>query len=137
MSNNRFLTRFNPGPILPSKGEEVAYRSKKLIFLGFFGFLVILGFSFHSWAQGKAVQGKAVYDKYCSSCHGRQGEGLGPVSGLPNFSDHATLGKKSDQDLFNKVTMGGKGSGMPAWKGILNDQERWDVVAYIRTLAKP
>lgn len=115
----------------------MANSSKTLIFLGIFGFLVVFCVSFQSWAQGKAAQGKAVYDKYCSSCHGRQGEGLGPVSGLPRFSDHAALGNKSDQELFDKVTMGGKGSGMPAWKGILSDQERWDVVAYIRTFAKP
>jgi len=106
----------------------VANSSKKLIFLGIFGFLVVLCISFQSWAQGKAAQGKAVYDKYCSSCHGRQGEGLGPISGLPRFSDHAALRNKSDQELFDKVT---------AWKGILSDQERWDVVAYIRTFAKP
>ena len=110
--------------------------SKKVICLGIFGFLIILGSSVSSWAQGKAAQGKSVYDKHCSSCHGRQGEGLGPNSGLPNFSDNASIGKKSDQELFDKVTMGGRGSGMPAWKGILTDQQTWDVVAYIRTLAR-
>jgi mono/diheme cytochrome c family protein len=59
---------------------------------------------------------------------------LGPSSGVSSFSDRKTLANKSDQDLFEKITRGGRGSGMPAWEGILSEQDRWNVIAYIRSL---
>ncbi len=106
------------------------------LLIGFFGFLVFSSFSIHVIAKGNGdfTKGKVVYDKYCSSCHGRGGEGLGPVSGLPDFSNAKALAKKSDTELFNVITNGGRGSGMPAWEQVLNEQERWNVLAYIRTL---
>ncbi len=41
--------------------------------------------------------------------------------------------KKSDQDLIDAIA-DGKGAAMPAWRGILSDQDLPDVVAYLRTL---
>lgn len=75
--------------------------------------------------------------KNCASCHGKKGEGLGAMASLPNFSDGDYMRGKTDQDLFNKITAGGKGTGMPAWDNILSVQDRWNVLAYIRTLASP
>ena len=37
-----------------------------------------------------------------------------------------------DADLFRTVSKGLAGSGMPAFEAILSEQERWDVVAYIK-----
>ena len=106
------------------------------LLIGFFGFLAFSFFSIHVIAKGNGdfTKGKFVYEKYCSSCHGQGGEGLGPVSGLPDFSNSSTLAKKTDKELFDVITNGGRGSGMPAWGRVLNEQERWDVLAYIRTL---
>jgi len=87
--------------------------------------------------RGDPKLGKGIYDKRCASCHGQKGDGLGFKSALPNFSDAGEMAKKTDQELFNKITNGGKGTGMPAWKKVLSDAERWDVLAYIRTLARP
>ena len=106
------------------------------LLIAFFGFWVISLFSIHVIAKGNGdfTKGKFVYEKYCSSCHGQRGEGLGPVSGLPDFSNSSALAKKTDTELFEVITNGGKGSGMPAWGQVLNERDRWNVLAYIRTL---
>ena len=45
----------------------------------------------------------------------------------------------TDDYLFSAIKNGGaavgKNAAMPAWKSQLNDQEIWDVVSFVRTLA--
>ena len=79
--------------------------------------------------------GKIVFEKNCVGCHGKNGEGLGPMSKLPNFKDAKTMMARSDKDLFDKITNGGKGTGMPAWGSLISEKDRWNLVAYIRSLA--
>jgi mono/diheme cytochrome c family protein len=43
----------------------------------------------------------------------------------------------TDRELFDTVTNGRPGTGMPAWGKILNENDRWSVIAYIRTLSTP
>ena len=100
-----------------------------------------------SAATGNAKAGEAIYQKRCWWCHGKKGAADGPASKflIPPPRDF-TLGmykyKSSepkaeivrDEDLFNIITNGMPGTGMPAWNDILKDQDRWDVVAYIKTL---
>jgi len=91
----------------------------------------------HAESRGNAKLGKAIYAKYCVSCHGQKGDGLGSRSTLPNFTDAKAMSAKSDQELLNKISNGGKGTGMPAWNKVLSEQEGWHVLAYIRTLSNP
>jgi mono/diheme cytochrome c family protein len=91
----------------------------------------------HAESRGDAKLGKILYAKNCVSCHGQKGDGLGFRSTLPNFTDAKAMAAKTDQDLFIKISNGGKGTGMPAWNNVLSEQERWHVLAYIRTLAGP
>lgn len=91
----------------------------------------------HAESRGDAKLGKTIYIKKCASCHGHKGDGLGLRSNLPNFTDAKAMAAKTDQELFEKISNGGKGSGMPAWNKILSEQERWHVLAYIRTLSTP
>jgi mono/diheme cytochrome c family protein len=84
-------------------------------------------------AAGDAKAGKIIYDKHCVACHGRGGKGIGA---LPDLSDPRTLANRSDESLIKKITNGGQGSGMPAWGSVLSEQQRWDVLAFIKTLAK-
>jgi putative copper resistance protein D len=42
----------------------------------------------------------------------------------------------TDQELFGWVTTGVDGTAMPAFRSNLSEQERWDVVNYIRTFAE-
>lgn len=84
--------------------------------------------------NGDPKKGKLIFDKYCSSCHGKKGEGLGPGARMPVFTDKKYQDSKTDQELFNKITNGGNGSGMPSWEKSLSLQDRWNAISFIRTL---
>jgi mono/diheme cytochrome c family protein len=81
---------------------------------------------------------KTLYTSYCSPCHGDKGKGDGPASpGLnPKPADHTSAAVQSESDgaLFWKLSEGR--SPMPGYKKILTDQQRWELIDYIRTLAK-
>ncbi len=90
-------------------------------------------------------QGRYLYSKYCSICHGTEGKGDGfnafSLEPKPrNFTDDKYMNALSDPRLIETVTQGGRGvnksSFMPTWGGRLNKQEIEYVVAYIRTFAK-
>jgi mono/diheme cytochrome c family protein len=90
-------------------------------------------------ANNEAVgAGMMVYMDHCQSCHGENGDGRGPkaeqLSVAPaNFMDTHTMSAVTDGELFWKITHGRRP--MPSFKDKLNDEERWQLVVYIRTLA--
>ena len=96
--------------------------------------------------KGDPKSGKVKYDANCVGCHGTTGKGDGPAAAAlnPKPQDH-TNGKVmnvlSDKYLFDIIKDGGaamkKAPFMPASNKKLTDQEIWDVVAYIRSLANP
>lgn len=93
-------------------------------------------------AGGDAEAGKAIFDKNCVTCHGKEGKGDGPAAKAlkpqpANFHDPERM-KKSDDELTNSITNGtktpeGKPTPMVGWKGKLNEQQIADVLAYIRS----
>jgi mono/diheme cytochrome c family protein len=54
----------------------------------------------------------------------------------PNLTDPNRMAPLSDQHLFDVITKGRPGTGMPAWGPMLTEQDRWSVVGYLRTFAK-
>jgi mono/diheme cytochrome c family protein len=83
------------------------------------------------------ARGKVLFVKYCTGCHGPQGEGSGYrfLRGPdPVDLTSPSIGKKSDADLL-KTIHDGKPN-MPPWNVRLSGEERRDVLAYVRTLAK-
>lgn len=86
-----------------------------------------------------AAEGKALFAKQCSSCHGKKGLGDGSKApelkgDLGDFSSAATQ-KQTDGELFYKITEGR--DDMPSFKKkIAEDDDRWLVVNYLRTLKK-
>jgi mono/diheme cytochrome c family protein len=83
------------------------------------------------------ARGKILFTKYCTGCHGPEGEGgeykftRGPDP--PDLTSPSTE-KKFDDDLL-KIIHDGKPN-MPPWNVRLSERERKDVLAYVRTLAK-
>jgi mono/diheme cytochrome c family protein len=83
-------------------------------------------------------RGKAVYDQRCAMCHGVHGKGDGPeapfLSPRPSNLISAGTSVKSDVELLDIITNGKPRTAMPAWKEELAEQQRRDVLAYIRSL---
>ena len=82
--------------------------------------------------------GKTLYVANCAPCHGEKGKGDGPASAAlnPKPADHSSARVQSETDgsLFYKLSAGR--SPMPSYSKILTDQQRWELINYIRTLAK-
>jgi mono/diheme cytochrome c family protein len=82
------------------------------------------------------ARGKAVYTAECFTCHGPSGKGDGPQAKdlEKNPGNLTKLQGQSDGALFWKVSEGKKP--MPTFSSKLTEQQRWDVVNYIKTLGK-
>lgn len=85
------------------------------------------------------ANGVALYHAHCATCHGPMGRGDGPGgAGLlrppadltaPHTAEH-TAG-----DMFWWLTHGIPAGGMPPFGGALGEEERWDLINFIRTLS--
>jgi cytochrome c oxidase cbb3-type subunit 3 len=94
---------------------------------------------------GDPARGAALFSKYCWTCHGKTGAGNGPIAVAfqprpRDLTDHAYVSSRTDYDLYNAISQGGpaveRSAAMPAWSSVLSSQQMWDLVAYIRQLAK-
>ena len=83
--------------------------------------------------------GKSLYGKHCQSCHGKEGYGDGPKAAemkgdLGDFSSE-DYQNQSDGALFYKTSFGR--DDMPEFtKKMPDDEDRWLIVNYMRTLAE-
>lgn len=91
--------------------------------------------------EASLQRGAELFATHCATCHGDGGMGDGPTSaGLdPSPAPIAhTSQMMGDNYLFYRVSEGGAlepfNSAMPAWKGILDEQARWDVLNYVQAL---
>lgn len=85
------------------------------------------------------AMGMMIYANRCEGCHGESGDGKGQrahsLSIAPSdFSDRQAMGRATDGELFWKISHGRRP--MPAFQGKLTEQERWQLVNFIRTFAK-
>jgi mono/diheme cytochrome c family protein len=82
--------------------------------------------------------GKATYTAKCASCHGDTGKGDGDDAMMysvkpADFTDAHMMAEMTDGEIFWKM---GEGKlPMPAFKKRLTDEQRWQLVNYIRTFA--
>ncbi|MGD8559183.1 MAG: cytochrome c [Gammaproteobacteria bacterium] len=77
---------------------------------------------------GDPFAGSSIYAHYCVSCHG--GDGAGEVAGTPSFRGGRLL-TKNPMELKSTIRMGR--DMMPAFQGVLTEQQIDDVMEYIRT----
>jgi putative copper export protein/mono/diheme cytochrome c family protein len=90
------------------------------------------------YTASSIAQGAALYGTRCAACHGPTGRGDGPAAaGLlqrpadltaPHTNDH-TAG-----DMFWWLTHG-LGLAMPAFDGVLSEEQRWDLINFLRALS--
>ncbi len=83
-------------------------------------------------------EAKATYTTYCTPCHGDKGRGDGvAAAGLSvKPADHSSAAVQSQTDgaLFWEMSEGH--NPMPSYKKAFTERQRWQLVNYIRTLAK-
>jgi mono/diheme cytochrome c family protein len=111
------------------------------------------GFATSAWAQGpweapaaekakkspggNVANGKKLAETNCFACHGASGKGDGPAAAAlnPKPADWTSPKVQSEPEgsLFWKIS-NGRGP-MPPWKH-LPDKDRWDLVAYVKSLGK-
>lgn len=85
-------------------------------------------------AAGDAAKGKAIFEQ-CSVCHNADSDEkkMGPgLKGLYKKDKMANGKKPSDATVKAKIDEGG--NGMPAYKDMLSDGEKDDLLAYLKTL---
>lgn len=97
-------------------------------------------------------QGRALYEQYCASCHGQEGQGQpdwnqkndrGELPAPPHDPEGHTW-KHSDRMLYNIVAEGWRDpwnetdrKTMPAFKDILTPTEIRSVIEYLKTMWTP
>lgn len=85
------------------------------------------------------ASGKKKYGQDCAMCHGKEGAGDGDLAEdmklkLKDLRDADVLKDLSDGDMYNLIN-NGKGK-MMGEEGRLKPDEIWDVVNFVRSLAK-
>ena len=83
------------------------------------------------------AEGEDLFTLYCALCHGESGHGDGAAGGAlgekpANFHD-SLVTMQSDGALFWKLSTG-KGN-MPPFAEVFSEEQRWQLVAYLRNLA--
>ena len=74
-------------------------------------------------------QGRDIYQRHCAMCHGVNGSA--GMAGAADFKRGQGL-MQSDRSLLERIQSGK--NACPAYRGILTEQQTFDVIAYIRTL---
>src|SRR5437764_15375058 len=85
-------------------------------------------------AKGDVAKGKEVFEQ-CGVCHNADSEEKKMGPGLKGLFKHEKMvnGKKpTEANVRARVDEGG--NGMPAYKEMLSDTEKDDLVAYLKTL---
>ncbi len=88
--------------------------------------------------ESSLAAGQKIYLKRCVGRHGKTGNGDGPNAvdlGIhPAKPSDPELREEADGALFWKITVGKKP--MPNYGTRLSPTDRWNVINYLRTLAK-
>ncbi len=82
------------------------------------------------------LKGEKIFGKTCWTCHGEEGKGDGMAGEVldPKPSDLTSkeVQQQSEGSLFWKI---GEGRGnMAGYENVLNEDQRWQLVAFIRSL---
>ena len=85
--------------------------------------------------ESSLERGAKSYRIDCMRCHGKAGKGDGPsamkIDKTVADLSSAKVQNQTDGELFWKISEGRKP--MPLAKRILTDDQRWDIINYIRT----
>lgn len=89
--------------------------------------LIVAG---HEARAADIFNGREVYEMHCQGCHGIDGQSMEP--GTPDFTRGESL-LVPDTQLFKQLW---DGAHMPSYRGMIEDSDLRDVIAYVRTLQR-
>ena len=83
------------------------------------------------------TEGATLYQRNCRMCHGESGKGDGPATARikpapPDITTAEAQDRMSDGEMFYKITVGKRP--MRECESKLSEDERWNVVHFLRTL---
>ena len=83
--------------------------------------------------------GHVVFNNGCASCHGMAGAGDGPAAHTLSTQPPAIGVIRQTPELtptlaYNVISVGVRGTSMPAFASTLTPQQRWNVISYIYAL---
>lgn len=82
--------------------------------------------------------GQMLYTKNCSSCHGKTGKGDGvkarTLETFPGDFSSADYKNQTDGEKFYKSKIGR--DEMPKFEGKIPDEDIWNIVSFMNTMAK-
>lgn len=111
---------FHPGPwIVPEEAKRVVNPLKA--------------------SQADVPGACKLYLDKCAECHGESGKGDGSQAKTydpqpTNFTDTGHMNSVSDGELFYKISEGHRP--MPAFKKRYTEEQRWQLVLFIRSFAQ-
>jgi len=86
-------------------------------------------------------RGRELYLRHCVLCHGASADGRGVRrEGLgaepADFTSHEWRRRMTPRRVLHAIREGRRGTPMAAWPGF-SDDEAWDLVAYLLSVAEP
>ena len=115
--------------VVPVSGGEAIYRASA-------GANLIS--PLNSTEPSVITRGKAVYLTYCAQCHGYKYDGNGTVGQsfhpLPADLRSSQVQSKVNGELFKSVSYGVPGGRQPALHTTITIDDRWHVIAFVKSL---
>jgi len=83
---------------------------------------------------------RQIYTDECAQCHGEHGKGDGPEAMMhspapADLTDAGHMNTVTDGEIFYQISEGRKP--MPSFKKRLTEEERWGLVLFVRSFARP
>lgn len=83
---------------------------------------------------------RPIYLDKCAQCHGESGRGDGPEAAMyypspKSLIDARQMSTVTDGEIFYQISEGRKP--MPSFKKRLTEEQRWQLVLFVRSLATP
>lgn len=83
---------------------------------------------------------RPIYQEKCAQCHGDTGKGDGPEAAMyypspKSLIDASQMNTVTDGEIFYQISEGRKP--MPSFKKRLTEEQRWQLVVFVRSLTSP
>ncbi len=85
-------------------------------------------------------RGRELFLEHYALCHGERADGVGRRRNLSSrprdFTDPSWRRRSSPAEVYRVIRDGRRGTAMASWK-ILDEDQTWDLVAYVLSVANP